>query len=93
MDANNSWWVSELLAAHCEAWLYPKTIMLRWYDWLYEMTERDEVKRMEVRHQMLVSRVIKRTDGSTRLLHNITESTAWRGGGGQILKKEEDANH
>ena len=54
------------------------------------MTERDEVKRMEVRHQMLVSRVIKRADGSTRLWHNITESMARRRGG-QILKKEEDA--
>ena len=40
MDANNSWWVSELLAADCEkAWLHAgwEDTMLKWYDWLCEM--------------------------------------------------------
>ena len=51
--------------------------MWRWYDWLHEMKNRDEVKRM-VEHQKLVSRVIKSADGSARLLHEITKPTAWR---------------
>ena len=36
------------------------------------MKKRDEVKRTEVKHQKLVSRMIKRADGSTGLLHKIT---------------------
>ena len=38
MDANSSWWVSELLAADCEkAWLqsgWEEMRMQKWYDWL-----------------------------------------------------------
>ena len=34
--------------------------------------------------------MIKRADGSRGLLHKNTKPTAWRGGG-QLLKKEEDA--
>ena len=48
MDANNSWWVNELLATNCEkAWLHPgwEDTLLRRYNWLYEMTKRR--KRME----------------------------------------------
>ena len=68
MEANSSLWVSELLAADCEeAWLHPgwEDTVLRWYDWLYEMKQRDEAKRMEVEHQKTVSRMIKSADAST----------------------------
>ena len=54
--------------------------MLQWYDWLYEMKKRDEVKGMEVENQKTVSRMIKSADGSARLLHKITKTTACRGG-------------
>ena len=43
MDANSSWWVSQLLAADCEkAWLHSgwEDTMQRWYDWLYVMKKR-----------------------------------------------------
>ena len=78
--ANNLWWVSELLATVCEkAWLHPGwEDILRWYDWLYEMNKRDDVKRMEVEHPKTVSRMIKSADGSAGLLHNITKPTVER---------------
>ena len=37
MDAENRWWVNELLAADCEkAWIHPgcEDTMQNWYDWL-----------------------------------------------------------
>ena len=40
MDANNSWWVSELRAADCnKAWLRPgwEDTMLHWYTWQCDM--------------------------------------------------------
>ena len=43
MDANNCWFVSELLVANCEkAWLHSgwEDIMQKWYDWLYEMKKK-----------------------------------------------------
>ena len=42
-------------------------------------------------HQKFVFRMIKSADGSTGLLHTITEPTAWRGGGLILKKDEEDA--
>ena len=53
VDANNSWWVCELLAADCKekkTWLHPgwEDTMLRWFSWLYEVKKKDEEKRMEV---------------------------------------------
>ena len=51
---NNSWWVSELLAADCEkAWLHAGLgdIMQKWYDWLPEVKKKGEVKKMEEEHQ------------------------------------------
>ena len=50
MDANNSWWVSGLLAADCEkAWLHAglEDTMQKWCDWLGEMKKKDERKKME----------------------------------------------
>ena len=82
LDANNSWWVSELLAADCKtAWLHPEWegTMLRWYGWLPEI-KKDEEKKMEVEQRTLVSRMIQSSDGSTGLLHKITKPSAWRGG-------------
>ena len=57
-------------------------------NWLYEMKNTDEAKRMEEEHQKQVSRMINSVDGSTGFLHEIAKPTAWRGGG-QILTKEE----
>ena len=53
MEANNSWWVSKLLAAGCEkAWLEAgwEDTMQKWYDWLREM-KKNEVKKLEEVHQ------------------------------------------
>ena len=49
-------------------------------NWVYEMKEKDEEKRMEVEHQKLVSRMIRIAEGRTGLLHKITNPTPWRGG-------------
>ena len=43
---------------------------------------------MEVKHQKLVSRMIKSADGGTGLLH---KTTAWRGGVQSLMEEEEDA--
>ena len=54
MDADNRWWVSELLAADCEkAWLHDgwEDTMQKWTDWLGEMNKEDERKKMEELHQ------------------------------------------
>ena len=54
MDANNSWWVSEFLAADCEkAWVHSgwEDIMQKWYAWLCAMKKKDEAKKMEEVHQ------------------------------------------
>ena len=51
--------------------------MLRWYSWLCEMKKKDEEKRMEVEHQKLASRLIKRDEGGTGRLHKITKPTAF----------------
>ena len=61
MDANDSWWVSQLLAAGCKKSVAPPMMdtVPRWYDRPYEMKDKDEEKRMEVEHQELVRHVIK----------------------------------
>ena len=78
--ANNSGWVSELLAADCKerAWLHPEweDNVQRWCSWLQDMNKNDE----EEEHQTLVSRMITGADGGAGLLHKITMPTAWRGG-------------
>ena len=54
VDANNSWWVSELLAVDCKkAWFHPEWegTVRRWHHWLCEMKKNDEVKWMEMEHQ------------------------------------------
>ena len=61
MDANSSWWVSELLAADCEkAWLHSgwEDTVQKWYELLYEVKRKDEVERMGQERQ-------KSADGST----------------------------
>ena len=48
MDANNSWWVSDLLVADCEkAWLHERweDTDQKWRDGLHEMNMKDEVKK------------------------------------------------
>ena len=53
VGANNSWWVSELLAADCKKSVAPPRMdtMLRWLSWLYEVKKKDEEKRMEVEEE------------------------------------------
>ena len=46
----------------------------------------------EMKHQKLVSLVIKGADGGTGLLHKITKPTAWRGGAQISKEEEEDVN-
>ena len=49
MDAENRWWVTELLAADCEkAWIHPEweDTMQKWYEWLEKM-KKDAKKKME----------------------------------------------
>ena len=88
MEAENRWWIAELLAADCEkAWLHPEEeeTMQKWYIWL-ENEKEDDNRKMEELHQQRVNQMIKSAEGSAGLLHKITEPTAWRGGA-QILKK------
>ena len=45
MDAENRWWVTELLAADCEkAWIHPgwEDTMQKWYEWLKRTQKKDE---------------------------------------------------
>ena len=45
MDAENRWWVTELLAAGCEkAWIHPgwEDTIQEWYEWLKRMKKEDE---------------------------------------------------
>ena len=51
------------------------------------MKKKDEEKRMEAHHQMLLSRIIASADGEAGLLHEITKPSAGRGGM-QIQKEE-----
>ena len=84
MDANNSGWVGDLLAADCE-----RDTLQKWKNWLHEMKKKDGVKKMEEEHQKKVSQMIKIADESGGLLHEITKPTVWRGEL-QILKEEEE---
>ena len=90
MDANKSWWVSELLAADCKkAWLRPALdTEQQWHSWLHEMKKMDEEKRTEEEHPKLVSQMIANAEGGASLLHRITKPTVWRGGV-QVLEEEE----
>ena len=91
MDAQNRWWVAELLAKDCEkAWTRAgwEDTMQKWYGWLENMKRKDEKENMEEMHQRKVEKMIKSAEGSAGLLHKITKPTMWRGGV-QILKEEE----
>ena len=93
MDADNRWWVAELLAADCEkAWLHPgeEETMHKWFSWLEKMKKEDEKRKMEENATTKrVNWMIKSAEGSAGLLHKITKPTTWSGGA-QILKKEEE---
>ena len=70
MDANNSWWVSELLpliAKKKKTWLHPlwKDTMQQWYRWLHEMMK-DEEQRKEEEHRKLLRRRSARAGGGRR---------------------------
>ena len=50
MDANNRWWVAELLATDCEkAWIHTgwEDVMQKWYEWLEYLKKKDEKEKME----------------------------------------------
>ena len=54
MDAENRWWVSELLVADCEkVWIHTgrQDILQKWYKWLEEMKKRDDKGKMKELHQ------------------------------------------
>ena len=54
--------------------------MRQWYDCLSEVKKKDEEKRMDVKLQKLVSRMIRSAEGGgTDLLHDTSKSTSWRG--------------
>ena len=87
MDAENRWWVAELLGADCEkAWLHPREeeSMQKWYAWLKRIQKEDEKRKMEEMHQQKGNKC-----GRHCFRHKITKPIAWRGGA-QILKKEEE---
>ena len=90
MDAENRWWVSELLAADFQkAWIHTgwEDTVQKWYNWLEEMKKKDEKEIMEEIHQHKVTQMMKSADGSAGLLHRITKPTPWRGVA-QILEKK-----
>ena len=93
IDAQNRWWVAELLSKDCEkGWTHTgwEDTMQKWYEWLKHMKKKDEKEKMEEMHQRKVEKMIKSAEWSAGLLHTITKPTMWRGGV-QILKEEEDA--
>ena len=54
MDAENRWWVVELLAEDCErAWIHPgwEDMMRKWYEWLEWKKKNDEKEQMKDMHQ------------------------------------------
>ena len=60
MDANNSWWVGELLAADCEKVVAPcwmgRFFVQTCCEWLCEMMKKDEAKRTEEEHREKLKR-------------------------------------
>ena len=92
MDAQNRWWVAELLSKDCEkAWTHTgwDDTIQKWYEWLEYMKKKDEKEKMEEMHQRKVEKMIKSAERSAGLLHKITKPTMWRGGV-QIPKEEEE---
>ena len=82
VDAENRWWVSELLAADCEkAWIHTgwEDTMQKLYEWLEYLNRKDGKEKMEEMHQRKVEKMIKSAEGSAGLLHKITMPTMWRG--------------
>ena len=63
MNAENRWWVAELLAVDCEkAWLHPEEEALqKWDSW----SENGELQ------QQRVNQMIKSAEGSFRILHRL----------------------
>ena len=55
------------------------------------MKKKDEEKRMEAHHQMLLSRIIASAHGEAGLLQEITKPSAGRGGMQNQKEEEEDA--
>ena len=73
VDAQNRWWVAELLAADCEkAWLHPEeeeTIKNEIIGW--KMEKEDDRRKMDELHQRRVNQMIKSPEGSAGLFaHN-----------------------
>ena len=66
-DAENRWWVSELLAADCEkAWIHTgwEDTVQKWYNWLEDMKKKDEKEKMKELHQHKMAHMIKSVEGS-----------------------------
>ena len=80
MDAQNRWWISELLAKDCEkAWTHTgwEETMHKWCDWLEHMKKKEKEK-LEGMHQRKVEKMIKSAEGSAGLS---TKSQSQRCGG------------
>ena len=61
IDANNRWWVAELLAKDCEkAWTHTgwEDTMQKWYEWLAYMKRKDVKEKMEEMHQRRVEKMV-----------------------------------
>ena len=59
LDAQNRWWVAELLAEDCEkAWTHTgwEDTMQKWYERLEHMMQKDEKGKMEEMHQRKVEK-------------------------------------
>ena len=93
-DADNRWWVSELLAADCEKACRQagrEETMQKWCDRVGQMKKKDEKEKMEEMHQHEVVHMIKSEEGSVGLLHKISKPTAWRRGAQIFVNEEDDA--
>ena len=69
MDAENRWWVTELLAAGCEkAWIHPgwEDTMQEWYEWLERLKKRMRRKRWRKCINKKVTQMIKSAKSKTR---------------------------
>ena len=62
MDAENRWWVAEILETDYEkAWTHAgwEDVLQKWHEWLKYMKMKDEEEKMKEMHQQKVEHMIK----------------------------------
>ena len=94
MDAQNRWWVAELLAKDCEkAWTHTgwEDTMQKWFEWLEYTKRKDEKENMEEMHHRKVEKMTKSAEGGAGFLRKIMKPTMWRGGVQILMEEGEDA--